>query len=403
MTPTSTARSSVTACIGNNSTNNSITTKTTEAETMQYELFETAKESLWTIYATYCSMADSSDPGKLSGPNTIALLSSIGLLTNHFSFYKIGMLIHNIISQQSVSRQSVPFSPAPNMNSNNNSSVVMTPTGRNLSIRSFYSPRMTQTQNSTTSSLPSTPVPMNSTTTGNTGIEDADTDYQPSLSFEEFLVFLYMYSQLRSQLLSYTSLVEWNSFCHVYLTEISQTMSMSMSNNTTSSNNAHTPIKTPLVTHVAVTTPTNNTSTNNNTNTPNSNSNNNKIISSAELWFQAWQKRMLTSVDFKQLIQTIAASRQSRMVAAPQDARNRDRYGLLFSLEILQSIQKIENKLYTMFSNANTTSNTNAIEKSYEKQVDMITDFLIKNRLFTTKKQVFQHVYNLQYEDEKGR
>lgn len=97
---------------------------------------ENSKETLWSAYATYCSCGDSSEPGKLSGPNLFALLSKLGVLTNETRLSDIGILLHQITSH------------------------------------------------------------VNATTSANAALSTSATD-SPSLTFEEFMIFLCAFSELR--------------------------------------------------------------------------------------------------------------------------------------------------------------------------------------------------------------
>lgn len=52
------------------------------------------KEALWPVYATYCSCGDSLDRGKLSGPNQFKLLSKLDVLTDQTPLSNVGILLH---------------------------------------------------------------------------------------------------------------------------------------------------------------------------------------------------------------------------------------------------------------------------------------------------------------------
>jgi hypothetical protein len=72
-------------------------------------LLEGTKEALWPVFATYCSCGDSVDPGKLSGPNLFTLLSKLGILNDHTVLSDIGILIHQVCSQKPQSHLSIPL------------------------------------------------------------------------------------------------------------------------------------------------------------------------------------------------------------------------------------------------------------------------------------------------------
>ena len=95
------------------------------------------KEALWPVYGTYCSCGDSIDPGKLSGPNLFALLSKLGVLADNTLLSDIGILLHQISAHTHSSSVSIA------------------------------------------------------------GSSSRDAFESPSLSFEEFLVFLCVFAQLR--------------------------------------------------------------------------------------------------------------------------------------------------------------------------------------------------------------
>jgi hypothetical protein len=327
-------------------------------------------------------MADSAEPGKLSGPNTVSLLSNIGLLTNSFSLTNIGLLIHNIIAQC----RAPVASPLPSTHAHTHiySRSPLTPTSLSVSL----SQSLTSLSAKNTSSIITTATAAaggggGDSVGGALGMSPLPEygDYCPSLSFEEFLVFLYAYSELK---ISHSlSLTDWSSHFNSFLSEMTATMSSTIITPMKDNNNNNNKLSKPVYAY------------NNYNNYNNNNNNNNKISSSAELWFQSWQKRMLKSSDFKTLLQSLSHTRQTRMVASPEEARNRDQYIILFALDVITAIQKFENMLYQEYCQL-------PIETvSCEKQVDLICGFLQKNGFFMTLNQVIRHVYDVQPESHR--
>ena len=193
------------------------------------------KEALWPVYGTYCSCGDSVDPGKLSGPNLFALLSKLGVLTDNTVLSDIGILLHQISAHTHSSSVSIA---------------------------------------STTS---------------------AETFESPSLSFEEFMVFLCAFAQLRFDGKVSAPILSGES------KDIKQ-LSSANSQNT-------------------------------------------------EVWFQNWKTFMGNSQAFRRLMEEgiLPMLRRHPLLAYPQDARHRDRYSPIFSLEVLLAIEGSEEQLMKVF------------------------------------------------------
>lgn len=200
------------------------------------------KEALWPVYGTYCSCGDSLNPGKLSGPNLFALLSKLGVLTDQTELSDIGILLHQISAHTHSS---------------------------SVSIASATS---------------------------------ADTFESPSLSFEEFLVFLCAFAQLRFDGSVSAPILSGKRDGNV---ELSSAGSQNM-----------------------------------------------------EVWFQNWKTFMGSSNAFRRLMEESVLPMLHRhpLLAHPQDARPRDIYSPVFSLEVLLAVESCEDKLRMAFENGSTGS-----------------------------------------------
>ncbi len=207
------------------------------------------KEALWPVYATYCSCGDSLDPGKLSGPNLFTLLSKLGVLTDRTLLSDVGILLH----QTAV--HSLSSSPLD-------------------AIASLY----------------------------------ASGDYyeSPSLTFEEFIVFLCAFSQLRFEGVMLTP--------EMFNRQVSQRYS--------TSNGALSP-------------------------TP-------------ENWFKQWQEYMGSSTSFRRLLMecVLPILQKQMLLAFPEDARLRDRFCYVFSLEVLLAVEGVEGPLLSFFEHERTKSSS---------------------------------------------
>ena len=197
-------------------------------------LLDGTKEALWPVYGTYCSCGDSIDPGKLSGPNLFALLSKLGVLTDTTIMSDIGILLHQISAHT------------------HSSSVSIAATSSSEAFES------------------------------------------PSLSFEEFLVFLCAFAQLRFDGIISAPILNSG--------EISQELSSAGSQNT-------------------------------------------------DIWLQNWKTFMGSSSAFRRLMEesVLPMLKKYPLLAFPEDARHRDRYSAVFSLEVLLAVESSETLLREVF------------------------------------------------------
>lgn len=204
------------------------------------ELLEGTKEALWPVFATYCSCGDSSEPGKLSGPNLFALLSKLDLLTDETMISDIGVLLHQISAH----------------------SLSQTPSSMNSNSNSLF-------QGSSESSQ------------------------SPLLSFEEFIVFLCAFAQLRFE--GVVKLPSW-----------------SVSPNKPSGD----------------------------------------VTKKEDNWFAVCNTLYMSkSKSFKKLLEecVLPPLKKRLLLASPEDARHRDECILIFSLETLFSIESVEKKMLSLF------------------------------------------------------
>jgi hypothetical protein len=198
-------------------------------------LLKGTKEALWPVYATYCSCGDSLDPGKLSGPNLFTLLSKLAVLTDRTSLSDVGILLHQTAAH------------------------TLTGPSANAVAMLYESGAYFEAH---------------------------------SLSFEEFIVFLCAFSQLRY----------------------------------------HGEMLTPETFHLSSGAPGAHGPTTDN-------------------WFKQWQEFMGKSNAFRNLLgECVLPILQKQMLLAfPEDARLRDRFCCVFSIEVLIAIEGVEGPLLKFF------------------------------------------------------
>ena len=288
-----------------------------------------SKEELWPVYATFCSCGDSTNPGKLSGPNLFTLLSKLGILNNRIALSDIGMLLHQISAHlHAQAPASVgAFSPA--------------------------------------------------------SLDGPDC---PSLSFEEFLVFLCAYSQQFYDSPSHPGsdsgdTETLSTLSHdpgslrreaIRLMAVGSKTSPSMSVKPTRHRGSSTTsdldtCSSPVYGRdISVTETRPFVSASNQANqeyrSHGLSTGLNIIISSdsgveggcpsaSRAWFSGWRDHMNSSVAFKDLLETkvLPTLRGHTILATPDDARLRDKYAVLYSLEVLLTMQRVEDTLRSIF------------------------------------------------------
>ena len=226
-------------------------------------LIELTKEELWPVFATFCSCGDSTDPGMLSGPNLFTLLAKLDLLEKNTRLSDIGLLIHQVSNHHHTSQN-----------------VLISPKG-----------------------------------IGN-GFGECDA---PSLSFEEFLVYLCIYADLLKD-----TTIDIRLLMEQIVTSIpkrEKTESPRFSRESSYSEIFG------------------------------SNREDLTVIKLSDYWFQMWQKYMKSSSNFNALLQGIILPKLKKypLLESPEDARQRDMYSCIFSLEVLLAIEEIEGKLSEAF------------------------------------------------------
>ena len=309
-------------------------------------LLDGTKEELWPVYATYCSCGDSTDPGKLSGPNLFTLLSKLSILGSHTALSDVGVLLHQISAH--LHAQS------------------------SLSLASI----------SSSESLES-----------------------PTLSFEQFLVFLCAYSQqyFESEYsssvtetvdtpqpsLSDPAAVKREAICILYKEAKEGIFSSNIRilpnskkiENTPSDPNTN-PCPSPFRLSKIMSP---NAEERNLTSTPISTVKRKKggpkcldiIIGSdsatasgsaslSRVWFAQWRDYMTSSPTFRRLLENhmLPMLQGHVMLAFPNDARHRDKYAVLFSLEVLLTLQKVEPILRSVFLAEGSVSGRRSEESS---------------------------------------
>lgn len=237
-------------------------------------LIELTKEELWPVFATFCSCGDSTDPGMLSGPNLLTLLAKLDLLVANIRLSDVGLLIHQVSNHHYTSQ--------------NNS---VSPKGIGV------------------------------------GFGECDA---PSLSFEEFLVYLCIFADLLKDTSMDISLLMERIVTLIPRKEKSESPRFSRENS---------------YSEIFA-----------------SNREDLTIIKLSDYWFQMWEKYMKSSTNFSGLLQEIILPKLKKypLLESPEDARQRDMYSCVFSLEVLLAIEEIETKLSTAFARSRSSGDDEA-------------------------------------------
>lgn len=248
-------------------------------------ILSSAKESLWPIFATYCSCGDSVDPGKLSGPNLVTLLSALGVLGGGGMSDQYGYDGDNGKGGRKGDR-----------GYGYGHGVVLSSVGilfHQIAMRSLEITPITSVKEMLNH-------PHSYTYT--------DMDTTPSLTFEEFLIFLFLFSHVKYE----------GHFHHIQnLTWPKTTRNHSQPQADMLSSQTPRSRQRMNVTH----------------------------------WFQFWTEQMVVSVSFQRLLkETIMpiVSKQT-LLAYPEDARERDKYAGIFSVEVLGVVEDVEKLLFEVY------------------------------------------------------
>ena len=224
------------------------------------------KEALWPVYATYCSCGDSVAPGKLSGPNLFTLLSKLNVLTDRTLLSDIGILLHQISAHTNSQMNSVAIAAT------------------------------------------SVPDPYDS----------------PSLSFEEFLVFLCAFAQLRFEGSVSAPMFATQHFARYDGHQLSD-------------------LGVEIVPELG-----------------------------SDGWFDTWRKFMGSSGSFRRLLEECVLPILSRyaLLAFPEDARHRDKYASVFSLEVLLAVEASEATLRRVFDIERSWFNEGSVGSATQREKD---------------------------------
>jgi len=227
-------------------------------------VIERTKEELWPVFATFCSCGDSTDPGMLSGPNLFTLLAKLDLLVENIRLSDIGLLIHQVSNHHHTSQN-----------------VSVSPKGIGFAFGECSA---------------------------------------PSLSFEEFLVYLCIFSDLLKD-----TAIDISSLMDKVVT--STPRKEKIESPRFSRENSYSEIFGSNVEDLTV-------------------------IKLSDLWFQMWEKYMKSSSNFNVLLQDIILPKLKKypLLESPEDSRQRDMYSCVFSLEVLLAIEEIEEILSKAFS-----------------------------------------------------
>lgn len=280
------------------------------------------KESLWPVFATYCSCGDSSDPGRLSSPNLFTLLSKLNLLDDGTLLSDIGRIFYRI-GTKSFTRDAQTWS------------------FRQFAKiqRKLYQKQLkqqgdaSQLRDSNAPSVrrrfqkhPSTAPLSSSTAYQQTTVRWIQ---QQSLIFEEFLLFLYAFAQLRYEG-RYDLLQDEDSRFTLYHPSHA---SLRHADSKNDHEGEDTGIKkseeeerdAELLQALYATLP--------------------------KKW-HFWYDKMTASVAFQRLfyehVQPLLTS-QATLLAFPEDARYRDHFAVVFACDVLEIIERVEGPLSTLF------------------------------------------------------
>eukprot|EP00981_Chlorochromonas_danica_P011099 scaffold3747_cov258-Ochromonas_danica.AAC.7 len=293
----------------------------------QSQLFRDAKEQLWPIFATYCSCGDSIDPGKLSAPNLFTLLSKLNVFTHRILFTEVALLFHHI------STRSLRIRPLAYLSSPTNTTTAGSLKRGN-----------------------------NGNGNGSGGLVSMITD-SSSLTFEEFLIFLYLLSILRYESHGLDG-IPWPKSSQLLPPTPASTTADSPVSSIVGYENSY-PYGGSNGSSGSVMSNGSNTTTTRL-------SGKNRLMDRADPgpWFQYWQEQMSSSTSFQRLITEciMPIMKKQRLIAFPEDARLRDRYTCLFSVDVLLAIQSNEHILQAFFTREFPSSSTRQQQQQQQQQ-----------------------------------
>lgn len=274
------------------------------------------REILWPLFATYCSCGDSLEPGKLSGPNLFALLSKLrGALHNSVKLSEVGLFLHGI------HQRSFP----PSYFQNNNELKNSTSFSSTFSIPSLKNNSRARSSLSSFS-LPTPTSSSSSSTSSSTSSSSLFFDGCPSLTFEDFLIFLFIFSHAHhpsySNLLSNVGNILKEATLHSPNSKSQKPTGLVNFLSDSESKSSEFVARTPRTT--------------------------------TQLWVKQWQEIMKNSSFFNSYLKSTLLpilNCNKSIIACPDTARLRDKYSGIFSLEILNAVSESEGDLLQYYEN----------------------------------------------------
>ena len=237
-------------------------------------LMVTIQELLWPPYLTFCSWGDSPNLGRLSGANLFSLLSKLGILTDQTVLSEIGLLLHQV-SVRNITNKNITR-PYPNLPTDGSFSPVFALMGA-------------------------------------VGGSANGQHVLPSLSYEDFVIFLCAFSEL------------------LYLGQVSTPLGDTTTAKSTSSSSSS-----PNLTQGAGTEVT--------------------FSLDEEVGRRDTMMRLI-----RETKDGVLQGKYTRVLAAPGYARQRDGYNTIFSIELLFSLQSIESEMSRVYERFKSdTSSTKA-------------------------------------------
>ena len=246
----------------NNSNSHSNSNSNTNKKSNGDSLMVTIQELLWPPYLTFCSWGDSPNLGRLSGSNLFSLLSKLGILTDRTVLSEVGLLLHQV-SVRNTNNKNVTR-PYPNLPTDGSFSPVFALMGA-------------------------------------TGGGVNGQHVLPSLSYEDFVIFLCAFSEL------------------LYLGQVTTPLGDTTNNTNTSSSSSS-----PDLAQEA------------------------GAVVTFNLEEEVGRRDTMTRL-IRETKDGVLQGKYTRVLAAPGYARQRDGYNTIFSIELLFSLQSIEDQMATVY------------------------------------------------------